>query len=255
MALDDLIIAVAHSTLPTRTLLVSQLKLVKDTGKVCNDQLQTYTSHLSAAVQLIINSASFTLNILERGTISPRWYFWDTNTGEEGAKAFEHTLQIFEVFVHKLAHSNGQTYACLEDLESHIDVLKHLIGEQSELTSREIGHLLGMLWYYVGGNRSLLADANSRYKTLVNTGVQTKAIQRLVWDVQGDLKDLQTNSDVLRSYASEPLITHRTSRDAIQALSSGCQNLREKLRPEGRGRGILESSPTTSYAATYGWVI
>ncbi|KAJ7505005.1 hypothetical protein B0H11DRAFT_1905075 [Mycena galericulata] len=228
MALEDLITLVKNSNLPTRQIIAEQLVLVRNTGEACGTQLQTYSSNLAGALNMITSSASFTLSIMESRLSRPSWP-WYPNTEGEADRAFQQTLQTIELFIHNLVHLNGETNACLETLNSHINGLKHLLGEASELETQEIGHLLGQLWYYVGGHRSRLANANARFETLKDTGMQTKTMQRLVRDVRGDLQDLQISCDILRSYASEPLLTQSSSRGAMHSLANGCEDLRNKM--------------------------
>lgn len=145
--------------------------------------------------------------------------------------AFTHTLQTFEILLHSVSHSNGLTEESLITLSGQLDVIRHLAGEETSLVSREIGELLGSLWTQLGGNRKLIANAHQRYLTLNYTSVQTKAMQRLVFDVRSELYDLQVISDTLRAYAAHPLLlgTDIPKGSIITALSEGCQSLRDRL--------------------------
>lgn len=145
--------------------------------------------------------------------------------------AFIHTLQTFEILLHSVSHSNGLTEESLATLSGQLDVVRHLAGGEIRLVSKEIGELLGSLWTQLGGNRKLIANAHHRYFTLNYTSVQTKAMQRLVFNVQAELYDLQVISDTLRAYAAHPLLLGMDipKGGVVTALSEGCKGLRDRL--------------------------
>ncbi|KAJ7430677.1 hypothetical protein B0H11DRAFT_2220187 [Mycena galericulata] len=220
MSLDDLTSTVEQSSLEKHALLRSQLKLVVETGLACKNEVQQYVSHLSGALKLVIDSADFTLSIIE----SPGWL--PRLNQAEAKLAFHRTIQTFDLYIHDLVHSGNRTSECMGSLDNHVYAAKYLITETRRLTEQEIEHLRG-IWSYLGGNRSLLVDARARLKILATARIQTKTIHKMIWDAQAHLKELEINSQILRTFASAPRITGDSSREAMHALSSGCRNIQD----------------------------
>ncbi|KAJ7468343.1 hypothetical protein B0H11DRAFT_1921210 [Mycena galericulata] len=209
MSLDDLTSTVEQSSLEKHALLRSQLKLVVETGLACKNE-----------VQHVIDSADFTLSIIE----SPGWL--PRRNQAEAKLAFHRTIQTFDLYIHDLVHSGNRTSECMGSLDNHVYAAKYLLTETRRLTEHEIEHLLG-IWSYLGGNRSLLVDARARLKILTAARFQTKTIHKMIWDAQAHLKELEINSQILRTFASAPRITGDSSREAMHALSSGCRNIQD----------------------------
>ncbi|KAJ6616094.1 hypothetical protein B0H10DRAFT_2393755 [Mycena sp. CBHHK59/15] len=222
MALDDLTSMVEQSSLRRHALLCGQLKLVVETGLACKNEVQEYASQLSGALKLVINAADFTLSIMKSSVWLPQ------RNQAEAKLAFHRTLRTFNLYIHDLVRSGNQTSMCMGTLDNNFYAAKYLLTETRRLTEQEIDHLLGIR-SYLGGNRSLLVDARARLKVLTAGQIQTKTIHKMIWDAQAHLKELEINSQILRTFASAPRIAGDSSREAMHGLSSGCRNMYQLL--------------------------
>ena len=167
--------------------------------------------------------------------------------------AFLHTLHIFELLIHDLTHSNALTGQSLITLESKINALKHLVDDEANAVSAEIGELLGRLWTVLGGNRGHLKHARSHYRVLNQTGQQAKAMKKMVLDVQLELEGLQKNCDRLRSYAATPLLllSAMPKKVVVISLSEGCKQLKSRVKGTMM-RGAFEDSETSGPSVAIG---
>ncbi|KAJ7736356.1 hypothetical protein DFH07DRAFT_779702 [Mycena maculata] len=218
MAVDDLTLMVEQSGLKNHALLRGQLNLLVETGLACKNEVQKYASQLSGALSLIIDSADFTLSIIE----SPGWL--PRRNHAEAKLALHWTHQTFGLYIHDLVHSGNQTSECMRILDDSVSAAKYLLTETRRLTEQEIDHLLG-LWSYLGGRRSLLVEARARLTILTSARIHAKTIHKMVWDAQAHLKELEINSQLLHTFASAPRIAGDSSREAMHGLSSGCRNI------------------------------
>ncbi|KAJ7209961.1 hypothetical protein B0H12DRAFT_1079756 [Mycena haematopus] len=195
MAFDDLALMVEESGLNKHPLLCGQLKLVAENGLACKSEVQKYASQLSGALKLIVASATFTLSIME----PPGWF--PRRNQAEAKLAFHRALGTFDLYIHDLVRSGNQTSECIETLDNHIHATNYRLIETRQVTEQEIAHLVG-IWSYLRGNRSLLADAQARLKILIAARIRTKTIHKMIWDAQAHLKELEINTQILRTFAS-----------------------------------------------------
>ncbi|KAJ7190538.1 hypothetical protein B0H12DRAFT_1082922 [Mycena haematopus] len=145
----------------------------------------------------IVASATFTLSIME----PPGWF--PRRNQAEAKLAFHRALGTFDLYIHDL------------------------------VTEQEIAHLVG-IWSYLRGNRSLLADAQARLKILIAARIRTKTIHKMIWDAQAHLKELEINTQILRTFASASGIIGDGSREAMHGLSTGCRSIQDIM---GRASG------------------
>lgn len=156
----------------------------------------------------------------------PSWF----PRNQAGAKlAFHRSLGTFDLYIHDLVRSGNQTSECMRTLDNHVRAANYRLTETRQVTEQEIVHLLGIR-SYLGGNRSLLADAQKRLKIVTAARIRTKTIHKMIWDAQARLKELEINTQILRTFASAPRITGDSSREAMHGLSTGCRSIQDVMR-------------------------
>jgi hypothetical protein len=145
--------------------------------------------------------------------------------------AFVHLLQTFESSIQSLDHLNAAADGSLLVLDNHIHVVGHVVGEETGVRSREVGDILGRLWTILGGNRSLLNQAQLRFAALLQAGVQVKRMKSLVWDARVELNALGERAEILRSYAVEPLLLGGPIQqaDIVRIISQGSKSLLQAI--------------------------
>lgn len=255
-AIDDLIILVRNSDIKNRDVVVESLKAITVAGKQSNTALQAYAARVTSAVKMyvfytflylvfhfhmdpsITASVSHTVRVINSDdsltgkalsllrVVSP---FYPPKDPTQGT--FLRSLVIIQSSINILSQYNAETANSVVTLEQLIRGVVDLIGDESHEVTKEIGELLGRLWTKLGGNRSLLAQMNSRAHALSTVGRHSGAMRRFVGNVHQALVGLQESTDILRDIATAPLLLDGTiPRPVILAqLSDGCQALRESL--------------------------
>ncbi|RDB16146.1 hypothetical protein Hypma_003360 [Hypsizygus marmoreus] len=239
IAMDDLVTLVSLSEIKNKAALLALLEGIIAAGLSSSRHLLSYTEDLQASITIILATAEAAYTTIaaspftQEGLVCRAMHVFGLCNfdAEAGDKAFIHTLQIFELLIHDLTHANSLTAQSLISLENKMTSVKRLVDEETNEVSEEIGVLLGRLWTVLGGNRGYLHHARSRYHALNQTGEQTKAMKKIVLDVQLELAGIQRNCDRLRSYAAAPLLSSSAvpKKGVVLALSEGCRRLRARI--------------------------
>lgn len=145
---------------------------------------------------------------------------------------FLHTLRTFETLIKNLSNLNAATDDSLNILEGHIEVVKAMLSEGLDGMSKEIGKLLDCLWTRLGGNRALIADAHLCHRSLVQAEIQTMVMKAIVCNACIELSGMQEDSEVLCSYAAEPLLVGRDlpHPEVVRALCQGCKTFQKRMK-------------------------
>lgn len=146
-------------------------------------------------------------------------------------ETFLRSLVIIQSSINVLSQYNAETAKSVIILEQHIQGVVDLIGDERHEVTKEIGQLLGQLWTRLGGNRTRLAQMNSRARALSTVGNHTGAMRKFVGNVHQALMGLQESTSVLRDIATAPLFLNGALPRSIILiqLSDGCQALRESF--------------------------
>ncbi|KAJ7163215.1 hypothetical protein C8R46DRAFT_1221997 [Mycena filopes] len=220
-AVDGLTQGVDGSSLRQDITLDHQLRRVMETTAACKNEVQNYVSQLSAALKIVSTSGRFTASIAE----SPGWLPGHNRAEDRLRVAFHHTLQNFDLYIHELSSSGNQTMECLSILDASIYPAKNLLGEATQLAEQEVTHQLQLWW----GDQALLADMYNRLKIASAARVQAQTIHKMIWDVQGLLKELVTGGEALKTFALQRHTKADDIRVAIVAFMGGCQNIEDVM--------------------------
>ncbi|KAF8225969.1 hypothetical protein L208DRAFT_1380421 [Tricholoma matsutake] len=136
-----------------------------------------------------------------------------------------------------MAQETRNVFMALDDLIvlmswSHIEVVKAMLSKGLDGMSKEIGKLLDCLWTRLGGNRALIADAHLCHRSLVQAEIQTMVMKAIVCNACIELSGMQEDSEVLRSYAAEPLLVGRDlpHPEVVRALCQGCKTFQKRMK-------------------------
>jgi hypothetical protein len=148
-----------------------------------------------------------------------------------GQTSFLSTILIIQSSINDLSQYNSETARSIIVLEEHTRAVVGLIGNESHEVGQEIGELLGRMWTRLGGNRSRLAQMNSRAYALSKVGNHTGSMKKFVGNVYQALVGLQGSTDALRDIATARLLLDEALPRSIilTQLSNGCQALERTL--------------------------
>ncbi|KAJ3915358.1 hypothetical protein F5877DRAFT_81916 [Lentinula edodes] len=218
MAVLDLAVLVRSSTLTSKDVLGEELIAFAHDARSSGRGLQRLSSKVAATVDLILAVNEYAMATISKAQTSfPSFgsevvaYVFPESTVEKVVlRTFAEAMQTLSTVVERLILLAEVELANLERLEEHLSVLYDIVIRENFTISSTKAELLGAIWTWLGGNRSILKGYDEHLTLLSGVAdYRKRALIQVISSLQA-LRALSNDMEGLREQMSKPTLSGQT---------------------------------------------
>jgi hypothetical protein len=258
-SIRDLRSVIKHSFLPSKHSLEFEMSGFIDTAREASADLSKFNSHIGRAVDHIIVSNRFTLQVLEgvadsdsnRGALSRVFSWLNSGTLTEYHVLERYLRQTSEIEeeIQRLIVEAQALLKLLENLDERLDVIHDIVTRDGVHLAGSREELFAHLWTKLGGNRATAAKMDKQMDLLRWVGAHRKQAMQHVSHVVVKLQAIHAELENLREHVAEPEVAgvEVSLQQHVETILLGVERL-ERVRESNRAaekdvyRGIMDRS-------------